>query len=85
MNDIAYKNAIRSHIEDIYYPAHLIVYGPEKHYISSHNRSEYCSVFGEQYCVNELEAIEFIDRLNYEGGLNDLKIVWIETKVNTLG
>jgi len=53
--------AIWNKLQKLTYPCTIVVYGAEKTTITSHNRSEYESQFGIQWCNSPEEAWQSID------------------------
>lgn len=56
----------------VQYPAFVVVYGRSKHYISSHNRSEYDEQFACDYCLNADQAMRLVD--GYPGHPSGLSV-----------
>lgn len=73
--DERYRQFIRERLKDVEFPAHLIVYGPEKDSISTYNRSTYGSCFAESLIDNLEDAVVWIDDLRYQGSVNDYRIL----------
>ena len=78
-----YLDSIRERLQEIPFPAHLLVFGPERTDRTRYRR-EHCGCFGVRSVETLDDAAKFVESLNYEGHLSEMTFVWSASEFNEI-